>query len=104
MIKGEKQRSQVIDLWDKQLSTISEDIIFFFDLQMCNYENNSPFLCPILPAHSAAEMHMITPRAQLSKIASRRKNMAGTAGKGRSCYIGGLDSQASLKRVKEEAG
>lgn len=77
---------------------------FFFDLQMCNYENNSPFLYPILPAHSAVEMHQVTPRAQLSNIASQSKNMAGAAGKRRSCYIGGLDSQAGLKRVKEEAG
>lgn len=71
---------------------------------MCNYENNSPLLYPILPAHSTAETHMITPRAQLSKIASQRKYMAGIAGKRRSCSIGGLDSQARLKRVNEEAG
>lgn len=77
---------------------------FFFDPQMCNYESNSPFLYPILPAHSAVEMHQVTSRAQLSNIASQSKNMAGAAGKRRSCYIGGLDSQAGLKRVKEEAG
>lgn len=28
MVKGEKQRSKVTELWDKQLPTISEDITF----------------------------------------------------------------------------
>lgn len=103
MIKGEKQRAQITDLWDKQLCTISEDIMF-------------SLIC------KCVTMRIILPSYTLFSLPTRRRNAPGHSEStavqhcfteqehGWGCWKKKklldrwLDSQASLKRVKEEAG
>lgn len=73
MTKGEEWNP---GYWHMRLAAIQNFIGYQFslDLKMYNYENNSPFLYPLVPAHSTAETHTITPRTAVQNCFTEKEH------------------------------